>query len=212
LLFSCQNIEISKKSSNIVPDKPYLTVENNTKYMMLYNRREFIKTAGLLYGSLLLLPGCSSTGKKYMVFADEEAGCLIALCERIIPADDYPGATDAGVIHFIDKQVHLRFPEEKELFRKGIESLQIWCRTKYNRNFEELSVELQNNILQMIEKNEMPQDLWSIPPRQFFNKLLDRTMQGFYGSPRHGGNKNYMSFKMLKLDYPLLIGQNRYRK
>jgi len=180
---------------------------------MIYNRREFIKTAGLLYGSLLLLPGCSSTIQgKYTVFEDKEAECLIALCERIIPADDCPGATDAGVIHFIDKQIRLRFPEEKELFRKGIASLQSWCRTKYNKNFEELSTELQDNTLQMIGKNEMPKDGWEIPPAKFFNKLISRTMQGFYGSPRHGGNKDYMSFRMLKLDYPLLLGQNRYRK
>jgi len=179
---------------------------------MIFSRREFIKTAGFLSGSLLLMPGCSSTQRKYIVFTDKEADCLIALCERIVPADDYPGATDAGVIHFIDKQLHLRFPEEKELFRKGIESLQAFCKTKYNRNFEELNMDLQINTLQMMEKNEMPQEQWTVSPKKFFDLLLDRTMQGFYGSPRHGGNKNYMSFKMLKLDYPLLIGQNRYRK
>jgi len=180
---------------------------------MIYNRREFIKTAGLLYGSLLLLPACSSsTQGKYIVITDKEADCLIALCERIIPADDCPGATDAGVIHFIDKQIDRRFPEEKELLQKGIESLQNWCRTKYSKNFEELSTELQINTLQMMEKNEMPQEQWTVPPGKFFRKVLDRTMQGFYGSPRHGGNKDYMSFRMLKLDYPLLLGQNRYRK
>jgi len=37
-------------------------------------------------------------------------------------------------------------------------------------------------------------------------------MQGYYGSPRHGGNKDNMSYKMLKLDYPVVIGQNRYNK
>ena len=179
---------------------------------MTYNRREFIKTAGFLYGSLLLLPGCSSTQGKHIVFTDKEANCLIALCERIVPADDYPGATDAGVIHFIDKQIHLRFPEEKKLFRDGIKSLQAWCQSKYGKNFEELSTELQNDTMRMMEKDEMPKENWAVSPREFFNKLLSRTMQGFYGSPRHGGNRDYVSFRMLKLDYPLLIGQNRYRK
>jgi len=179
---------------------------------MIYNRREFIKTAGLLYGSLLLLPGCSSSPGKYIVLTDKEANCLAALCERIIPADDYPGATDAGVIHFIDKQLHLRFPEEKELFRKGIESLQNWCHANYGKHFEELDMALQIDAMQLMEKGGMPQEQWTVPAGKFFNKLLDRTMQGFYGSPRHGGNKDYMSFRMLKLDYPLLIGQNRYRK
>ena len=35
-------------------------------------------------------------------------------------------------------------------------------------------------------------------------------MQGFYGSPRHGGNKDYVSYRMLGLEYPDIIGQNRY--
>ena len=185
-------------------------MENKRLSMSAYNRREFIKTAGLLCGSLLLMPGCTSSNWKYITFTDKEADCLIALCERIIPADDCPGATDAGVINYIDRQIRLRFPEEKEIFRKGIESLQSWCQAKYNQNFEELSTEVQINTLQMIEKNEMPQEDWTVPPGKFFRTLLDRTMQGFYGSPRHGGNRDYISFKMLKLDYPLLIGQNRY--
>jgi len=183
-----------------------------TQNTMTYNRREFIKTAGVLSGSLLLMSGCSLNRGKYKVFTDAEADCMIALCERIIPADDYPGATDAGVIHYIDKQLHLRFPEEKELFRKGIESLQTWCKSMYSKNFEQLSTEQQINILQAIEKNEMPQEFAAVPLRQFFHKLLSRTMQGFYGSPRHGGNKDYMSFRMLKLDYPQILGQNRYKK
>jgi gluconate 2-dehydrogenase gamma chain len=32
---------------------------------------------------------------------------------------------------------------------------------------------------------------------------------GFYGSPRHGGNKDYISYRMLGLDYPLIIGRNK---
>jgi gluconate 2-dehydrogenase gamma chain len=36
-------------------------------------------------------------------------------------------------------------------------------------------------------------------------------MQSYYGSSRHGGNKNNTSYKMLQLDYPVIIGQNRYK-
>ncbi|MDR1718636.1 MAG: gluconate 2-dehydrogenase subunit 3 family protein [Dysgonamonadaceae bacterium] len=179
--------------------------------MKNYNRREFIKAAGLLYGSLLIIPSCKPlSGNNYLVFTEQEAACLIALCEQIIPADEFPGATDAGVIHFIDKQSKLRFPKEQILFKNGIASLQAWCRATHNRLFEELDVPTQIAIMQSMEKDEIKSDLWKIAPKDFFNKLLARTMQGFYGSPRHGGNKDYVSFKMLKLDYPLLIGQNRY--
>ena len=32
--------------------------------------------------------------------------------------------------------------------------------------------------------------------------ILEHSMQGFYGSPEHGGNRGYASFKMLDIDYP----------
>ena len=31
----------------------------------------------------------------------------------------------------------------------------------------------------------------------FFQMVVDHTMQGFYGSPEHGGNKDEASWKML---------------
>ncbi len=34
-------------------------------------------------------------------------------------------------------------------------------------------------------------------------------MQGFYGSPQHGGNRGYASFKMLNLEYPHGVIQKR---
>ena len=176
-----------------------------------YNRREFIKTLGVLYGSFLIAPACTSSSVKqnYLVFTEEEAACLIALCEQIVPADEYPGATDAGVIHFIDKQLKLRFPNEQILFKNGIASLQSWCKTTHHRLFEDMDSTTQITIMQSMEKNEIKSDLWD-SPREFFSKLLSRTMQGFYGSPRHGGNKDYVSFKMMKLDYPSLQGRNKY--
>jgi len=63
-------------------------------------RRDFIRQAGLIYGSILLYPSCSKNVSTYKVFTHEEAECLIALCEQIIPADEDAGATDAEVIRF----------------------------------------------------------------------------------------------------------------
>ncbi|MDR1335605.1 MAG: gluconate 2-dehydrogenase subunit 3 family protein [Tannerella sp.] len=178
-----------------------------------YNRRRFIKAVGLLYGGLLIAPACTpSAGSRYRAFTDGEAACLIALCEQLIPADEYPGATDAGVIHFIDRQSKLRFPNERTLFKRGVASLQAWCRAERGQLFEDLDAPAQTAIMQAMEKDEIKSDLWEVSPREFFNRLLARAMQGFYGSPRHGGNRDYVSFKMLKLDYPQLIGQNRYLK
>ena len=78
--------------------------------------------------------------------------------------------------------------------------------------FENLTGDMQIEIMEAMERGELPVGYWGETDQQvFFNRLVKRTMQGFYGSPRHGGNKNYVSYRMLKLDYPLVVGQNRYK-
>ena len=180
--------------------------------IMGYNRREFVKTLGLAYGSILLMPSCSPRVSAYRVFTNDEASCLIALWEQIIPADQDPGATDAGVINFIDKQTAERFPDDLSVYQQGITSLQAFCKAKHNKLFEQLGSAVQIEIMKSMEQNKLPEEHWGeLRQSSFFNLVLQRTMQGFYGSPRHGGNKDFVSYRMMKLEYPLLIGQNRYR-
>ena len=180
---------------------------------MKYDRRNFIKTLSLAYGSVLLAPACTSSISRYRVFTDAEADCLIALCEQIIPADEDPGATDAGVINFIDKQTEMRFPEDLPVYQQGIVSLQAVCNAQYGKLFEQLEASVQIDVMQRMERGKLSAEHWTeeVTQQTFFNLVLRRTMQGFYGAPRHGGNKNYVSHRMMKLDYPLLVGQNRYR-
>ena len=179
--------------------------------MKKYNRRDFIKTLGLVYGSVLLYPSCTKTETRYRVFTNEEAECLIALCEQIIPADQDPGATDAGVIHYLDKQTYLRFPNDLPTYQKGVAALQATCKEQYGMLFQKLDYATQIETMKRMEQGRLPEAHWEgVRQQSFFSLILSRTMQGFYGSPRHGGNKDYISYRMLKLDYPLLIGQNRY--
>ena len=179
---------------------------------MNYNRRSFIKKLSILYGSILLYPSCAGDAPPFRVFTRGEADCLMALCEQIIPADHDAGATEAGVIYFIDRQTHLRFTGDLPVFQKGIAALQATCEGEYGLPFEKTEPSTQVEIMRNMERGRLPAEYWEDAHQQtFFNLTLNRTMQGFYGSPRHGGNKNYVSYRMLRLDYPLVVGQNRYR-
>lgn len=191
---------------------PFIIKINNKNKMNLFTRRDFIKRIGMLYGSILFYPSCSKNSSQYKVFTDDEAKCLITLCEQIIPADQDPGATDAEVIRFIEKQTSLRFPDELPLYQKGIAALQATCRGVHGVKFEKLSQGMQIETIQNMEQGRLLEVFWEdVSQQSFLNLVINRTMQGFYGSPRHGGNKDYVSYRMLKLEYPLLIGQNRYR-
>ena len=137
---------------------------------------------------------------------------VICLAEQIIPADKDPGATEANVINYIDKQLVGPLERFQENYRTGLDAIQKTSSVLYQKKFEELEWEKQTDFLEKMERNELPSDHWpDSEQRSFFRLIMDHSMQGFYGSPRHGGNCNYVSYKMMKIDYPHIIGQNRYR-
>jgi len=182
--------------------------------MSTFNRRDFIKTGGVVAAGLLYLPSCVSKMKEedsYRFFTLDEAMCVIALCEQIIPADDkFGGASDAGVIFYIDRQLLGPLNQHAESYRENLINLQAFCNKKFGKHFQDLTSNEQIDVMKLMEKNQIDASLWE-RPSDFFRLILSHTMQGYYGSPIHGGNKDYMSFNMLRLEYPLNIGQNRYR-
>jgi gluconate 2-dehydrogenase gamma chain len=183
--------------------------------MSTYNRRDFLIKGGVAAAGMLFLPACLSRMKdetSYRFFTLDEAECVIALCEQIIPADDkFGGATDAGVIFYIDRQLSGTLSRHATAYRENIKNLQEYCNKEYPKPFKNLSSNEQIDIMKAMEKNSINPKTWK-NSSAFFRLLISNTMEGFYGSPIHGGNKDYMSFDMLGLEYPLIIGQNRYKK
>jgi gluconate 2-dehydrogenase gamma chain len=151
--------------------------------------------------------------RAYRFFTEAEGKLLTGICEQIIPRDDAPGATDAGVIYFIDRQVCGPLARYQQSYRQGLASFGRTCLEVYKRSFAELAFAQQTEALRLIEAGRAPKELWGDPSAQtFFNLVLDHTRLGFYGSPRHGGNRDYASYRMLGLAYPNLIGRNRHDK
>ena len=72
--------------------------------------------------------------------------------------------------------------------------------TKFGKRFAELAAEQQADALIEVEENL----------RAFFDLILTHTRQGFYGDPRHGGNRNMASWKMLGLPFPPVRGRQHY--
>ena len=177
------------------------------------NRRNFLKTSILGAGGILLATACSSEMSQYIFFTNEEAACLIALCEQIIPADENgPGATNAGVINYIDKQLVKVFTWEQQAYKYGLKAIQNSSKKNYGNEFQNLDFKTQTGFVIKMESDSLPKEYWKdLKSSGFLNLVIDHTKQGFYGAPRHGGNKDYMSYRMLNFDYPQVIGQNRYR-
>lgn len=175
-------------------------------------RRRFIALSVLGAGGMCLLSRCTNSPlARWRFLTEQESKLLDALTEQMIPTDEWPGGRDAGVTNFIDKQLKGPYTRYQEIYRKGLLSIQKTCNAKFQKRFEELPWKEQTQFLKTMEAGKMEGGNWENGfDRQFFRLIRDHSLQGFYGSPRHGGNKNNISYKMMKLDYPVIIGQNRY--
>ena len=101
------------------------------------SRRSFLMdSATVAKGSFLalslpvILSACQRSqqaleqGAGFRVFQADEAADLTAIAARIIPTDDTPGATEAGVIYFLDTIfAEARRASQLALLREGLAAL-----------------------------------------------------------------------------------------
>ncbi len=123
-----------------------------------------------------------------VTLTEPESKLLDGLVDHIIPADDTPGALAAGVVFYIDKQLAGPLKRYLPAYRLGIAEFSGACRQSTGKHFSELDGEAQLAYLHKVENTS------------FFAMVVDHTMQGFYGSPEHGGNRGEASWKMLGIE------------
>lgn len=176
------------------------------------SRRRFMQFAALSTGGVLLFARCTKPVSPWRFFTSVEAQLMDALADQIIPPDEWPGGGESGVTNFIDKQLtgpYIRFQND---YRKGLRGIEDTCETIHQKKFEALNFDEQTSFLDRMEGGKLTGTVWAEGfDRSFFSLFRVHSMQAYYGSSRHGGNKDNISYKMLKLDYPLIIGQNRYK-
>ncbi len=177
------------------------------------SRREFMVGVGL--GSGMWLTGCVPQAQRrtWRTLTESEVRLLEGITEQIIPTDQDPGAKEAGCVNFIDKQLVGFYRHYRNIYRKGLIGIDQTSLSLYGQPFLKITWEEQTQVLKALESGQAKGSIWQdVSCREFFRLVRDHTMQGFYGSPRHGGNKDYISYRMMGLDYPQIVGQNRYSK
>jgi gluconate 2-dehydrogenase gamma chain len=193
------------------------------RYLRRITRRKFIQvTTAAAAGSMV---GCTYQKSPWRFFTIEEGQTVAAICERIIPADQDPGATEAGVVNFIDLQLMGPYKRHRASYRQGIRGLEQTSLKMFGHRFTELGPERQDAVLKELERvaaaEKTRKGVSSAgetrkgqskgqSSEDFFALILSHTMQGFYGDPRHGGNRGRVSWKMLGLPYPPIRGRLHY--
>ena len=130
-------------------------------------RRTFLGSAAVAVSGVAA--GCGGAKSSLRFFTDREARVLDAILSIVIPSDDAPGAREAGVIHYIDRQLTRKFRDQQSTYREALAKL----------------------------KESVDEKTLVSSHKPFFDLVVTHAMQGFYGNPRHGGNQDFASWRML---------------
>jgi hypothetical protein len=136
-----------------------------------------------------------------MKLTQQQQQTLRAAVDRIIPADDYPGAWQAGVGDYLERQFEKDLRPVLDDYRIGLTALEAESLARFQLSFSLLAVEDQDTLLGRIEAGDVLAE-WAVAPRSFFNLLVNTTAEGFYSEPEQGGNRNRVSWAMTGFEEP----------
>ena len=157
----------------------------------------------------------------YIFFHPAESAFVEAAIARLIPKDDLgPGALEAGVAVFIDRQLsgeygkglqwYLQGPwgegeptqgyqtrfAPAALYRAAIQEIdQAVGKEGRAHTFAKLSPDDQDRWLHDLEKGKA--QLASVDSKTFFQLLHQNTLEGFWADPLYGGNKDMVGWKLI---------------
>ena len=192
-------------------------------------RSFFFKAAG---AAAATLSGCDRSPKpepqqqpaaprtNYTFFNSDEATFIEAAVSRLIPADDSgPGAIEAGVPEYIDRQLagawgagdrlYRSGPWQKgvptqgyqlpftpaDLFRNALRAVNDEVKKTNSGGLAKMSAQDQDAYLKSLEGGG--KDLGGVPSEVFFQSLLEITIEGFFSDPVYGGNKDMVGWKLI---------------
>src|ERR1017187_2047973 len=118
-------------------------------------RRRTFLCAGLSAAAAGAAISCANLGDAGArgFFTAAEGETVDAICDRLIPADQAPGAREAGVVNYIDIQLTRPFKKHQEDYRKGIAAVDAASRSKFGKRFAGLSSEQQVETLNTVEES-----------------------------------------------------------
>ena len=128
---------------------------------------------------------------------DEDSATIAAFAERLMPgAPGKPGATDAGVLNYIDLALAGAYADQEDFYRRGLAALEAHCRKNYDASFVKLDAAKQDAVITALEQGKAPEFTW--PTAQaFFNTVRTHTMEGMFADPVYGGNKDFAGWVLV---------------
>ena len=170
-----------------------------------FSRRSFLKAATAAGGSAWLAaywPGILAAAQGaseardaaagFDLLTAEEAADFAAIAAQIFPTDALPGATEAGVVYFMDSALRGFMSGAADGIRKGMRALNKKAgAAQAGARFAALPLDAQTTLLKAEEASP------------FFQTVHFMTIAGMFAMPGYGGNRNHAGWKMLGFEHQM---------
>jgi len=168
------------------------------------SRRKFLKSSGSVLGAswlainMPLVVSASEAATKnkelgagFENLSLEESVELSAIVDQIIPVDETPGASETGVVYFIDIALGSFMSGAAPMLRQGLEEFQQKTVSAYpeSTGFSGLSFEQQTEMLKSVEDTPM------------FGMLHFLTLCGMFCLPSYSGNREEAGWDLIGFDH-----------
>src|SRR5580692_1098432 len=166
------------------------------------SRRAVIVSAALVPVAALAQAPAPAPAPVTSALSDSQLRILAAFVDRLTPKDELsPSASASGVPEYINRALADYLAGEKPAFIEGLESTDAFARRSQTRPFIDLSAEKQDAVLTAMESGNAE---GFANARAFFNRARRLTMEGMFGDPFYGGNKNFAGWDLIRYPGPRL--------
>jgi Gluconate 2-dehydrogenase subunit 3 len=121
---------------------------------------------------------------------------LNALADRLIPADDTPGAVEAGAVNYLLHQFERDLAAFEDVYAKGLDSLDQEAQETAGMPFARMPASAQDELLRRVEQGEVATP-WAFDPASFMRHAAEHLAEGFYSDPGNGGNNKMVAWQMI---------------
>jgi gluconate 2-dehydrogenase gamma chain len=140
-------------------------------------------------------PQAAASKTAATVFSPEQRRILEAFLDGLVPNDESgPGAVQCGAANYIDLSLDDYLAAERATFLDGLAAVEAFARASQGASFADLSPDKRDAVLTAIDTNQAPN------LRGFFNRVRRLTLEGMFGDPSYGGNKNFAGWDLIR--YP----------
>ena len=159
-------------------------------------RRTVLASATLIpLAAIAAAPQRAAAQAPATALTPDQRQILDAFIDRLVPKDELgPGAVECGAGDYIDRCLADYLAAEKPLFLEGLANLDVFALRTQGIAFATLPADKQDAVLTAIDNNQAPN------LRGFFNRVRRLTLEGMFGDPVYGGNKNFAGWDLIR--YP----------